>query len=154
MVFFTSNSWPQGTLCLASGNSAGISGISGDSGDSGDSGEMGEASAPRTLPSTRAWGQDDGSSHKLPQMIFTPKSPAGIKIREGGALRYWALGRGPSSTQARARVDLDAKATGLDAKKTNIEPLLAEVGFAERNQFSAILHFRKKLLFGRFWASL
>ena len=47
-----------------SGNSAGISGISGDSGDSG---EMGEAGAPRTLPSTRAWGQDDGSSHKLPQ---------------------------------------------------------------------------------------
>ena len=67
MVFF--NSWPQGTLCLASGNSAGISGISGDSGDSGDSGEMGEAGAPRTLPSTRAWGQDDGSSHKLPQII-------------------------------------------------------------------------------------
>ena len=44
-----------------SGNSSGISG------DSGDSGEMGEAGAPRTLPSTRAWGQDDGSSHKLPQ---------------------------------------------------------------------------------------
>ena len=35
---------------------------------SGDSGEMGEAGAPRTLPSTRAWGQDDGSSHKLPQI--------------------------------------------------------------------------------------
>ena len=44
---------------VASGNSAGISGISG---------EMGEAGAPRTLPSTRAWGQDDGSSHKLPQI--------------------------------------------------------------------------------------
>ena len=42
-----------------SGNSSGISG---------DSGEMGEAGAPRTLPSTRAWGQDDGSSHKLPQI--------------------------------------------------------------------------------------
>ena len=38
------------------------------SGDSGDSGEMGEAGAPRTLPSTRAWGQDDSSSHKLPQI--------------------------------------------------------------------------------------
>ena len=50
---------------VASGNS---SGISGDSGDSGDSGEMGEAGAPRTLPSTRAGGQDDGSSHKLPQI--------------------------------------------------------------------------------------
>ena len=50
---------------VAPGNS---SGISGDSGDSGDSGEMGEAGAPRTLPSTRAWGQDDGSSHKLPQI--------------------------------------------------------------------------------------
>ena len=46
-------------VALASGNSAGISG---------DSGEMGEAGAPRTLPSTRAWGQDDGSSHKLPQI--------------------------------------------------------------------------------------
>ena len=47
---------------VASGNSAGISG---------DSGEMGEAGAPRTLPSTRAWGQDDGSSHKLPQIMFS-----------------------------------------------------------------------------------
>ena len=51
-------------LGLASGNSSGISG------DSSDSGEMREAGAPWTLPSTRAWGQDDGSSHKLPQIIL------------------------------------------------------------------------------------
>ena len=51
----------------------GLREFSGDSaGICGDSGEMGEAGAPRTLPSARAWGQDDGSSHKLPQ------------IREGG----------------------------------------------------------------------
>ena len=52
------------TQLVASGNSGNSSGISGDSGDSG---AMGEAGAPRTPPSTRAWGQDDGSSHKLPQ---------------------------------------------------------------------------------------
>ena len=55
-----------------SGNSAGISG------DSGDSGEMGEAGAPRTLPSTRAWGQDDGSSHKLLQKNTT-RGPRAVK---------------------------------------------------------------------------